>query len=87
MTDHTIPVPAGLHLAVVAIDCADPLALAGFWAALLGGTVEPDPDGDATVHAPDGATTDGHLAPRLAALDSECPRWDSNPHGLSTSRF
>lgn len=58
MSEHTIPVPAGLHLAVVAVDCFDPLALAGFWAALLGGTVEPDSSGDATVHPPGGVTID-----------------------------
>jgi hypothetical protein len=58
MTDHTFPAPAGLHLAVVAVDCADPPALAAFWAVLLGGTVEPDPDGDATVRAPGGVTID-----------------------------
>ncbi|MDP9239294.1 MAG: VOC family protein [Actinomycetota bacterium] len=82
MTDHTIPVPAGLHLAVVAIDCADPLALAGFWAALLGGTVEPDPDGDATVHAPDGATIDflrvpeGKTVKNRLHFDLRCTSFD-----------
>ncbi len=37
---------------MLAFDCADPAALARFWADLLGDTAEPDPDGDASVHAP-----------------------------------
>lgn len=52
MTPNVAPAPAGLHLAVVAFDCADPPPLARFWAELLGGTVELDDGGDATVHAP-----------------------------------
>jgi len=50
MTPNAAPAPAGLHLAVVAFDCADPPSLARFWADLLGGTVELDDGGDATVH-------------------------------------
>lgn len=68
MTNHTFPVPGGLHLAVVAVDCADPLPLAGFWATLLGGTVEPDPDGDATAHLPGGATIDFLRVPEPKAV-------------------
>ncbi len=42
----------GLELSAIAFDCADPPTLARFWAGLLGGTVEVDPDGDATVRSP-----------------------------------
>ncbi|PZS34380.1 MAG: glyoxalase [Pseudonocardiales bacterium] len=82
MTDHTIPVPAGLHLSVVAVDCAEPLALAGFWAALLGGTVEPDASGDATVHGPEGTTIDfgrvpeGKTVKNRVHLDLRCTEFD-----------
>jgi hypothetical protein len=48
MSEHT-PHELDLQLAALAFDCADPPALARFWADLLGGTVEVDPDGDATV--------------------------------------
>ncbi len=44
--------PAGLHAAALAVDCVEPATLAGFWAALLGGIVEVDDEGDATVRAP-----------------------------------
>jgi hypothetical protein len=45
-------------MAALAIDCGDPPALAGWWARLLGGSVEKDRDGDATLHTPDGLAID-----------------------------
>ncbi|MEP6696319.1 MAG: VOC family protein [Pseudonocardiales bacterium] len=82
MSEHTFPAPAGLHLAVVAVDCADPPALAGFWALLLGGTVEPDPDGDATVLLPDGRPLDflrvpeGKTVKNRLHFDLRCTSFD-----------
>lgn len=44
-------------VAVLAIDCADPPALARWWARLLGGEVEAEPDG-ATLRTPGGLAID-----------------------------
>ena len=52
MADDPTLSTAALRIAALAFDCADPPQLAAFWAALLGGAVETDPDGDATVHVP-----------------------------------
>ena len=41
--------PAVLGIAALAIDCADPPGLARWWSRLLGGEVEVDRDGDATL--------------------------------------
>jgi hypothetical protein len=38
-----------LEIGWLAIDCADPLGLAGWWQQLLGGTVEEDADGDVSL--------------------------------------
>jgi len=45
-------------IAALAIDCADPPALARWWARLLGGTVQDDPGGHATLHTPGGLAID-----------------------------
>ena len=50
--------PAIAGIAALAIDCHDPPELARWWSRLLGGTVEVDPDGDATLHTPDGLAID-----------------------------
>ena len=50
--------PAVAGIAALAVDCADPPALAGWWSRLLGGEVEVDEDGDATLHTPDGLNID-----------------------------
>jgi predicted enzyme related to lactoylglutathione lyase len=42
--------PAVVGIAALAVDCAEPAALAGWWRRLLGGSVEVDDDGDATLH-------------------------------------
>lgn len=42
--------PAVVGIAALAVDCADPPALAAWWGRLLGGSVEVDADGDATLH-------------------------------------
>jgi predicted enzyme related to lactoylglutathione lyase len=42
--------PAVTGIAALAVDCLDPSALAGWWSRLLGGRVEVDDDGDATLH-------------------------------------
>lgn len=53
--------PAVVGIAALAIDCADPQALAGWWSRLLGGDVEVGEDGDATLstlHTPGGLDID-----------------------------
>jgi Glyoxalase-like domain len=42
--------PAVVGIAALVVDCAEPAALAGWWRRLLGGSVEVDDDGDATLH-------------------------------------
>ena len=50
--------PAVAGIAVLAVDCADPAGLARWWARLLGGGVEVDAEGDATLHAAGGLDID-----------------------------
>jgi hypothetical protein len=50
--------PAIVGVAALAIDCHDPPALARWWSRLLGGSVEVDPDHDATLRTPDGLAID-----------------------------
>jgi hypothetical protein len=50
--------PAVGGIAALAIDSAAPPTIARWWARLLGGTVEDDPDGDATLRTPDGLAID-----------------------------
>jgi hypothetical protein len=50
--------PAVAGIAALAIDCADPPALADWWRRLLGGTVELDDDGIATLVEPGGLHID-----------------------------
>jgi hypothetical protein len=50
--------PAVVGIAALAIDCADPPGLARWWSRLLGGEVEVDDDGYATLHAPGGLAID-----------------------------
>ena len=45
--------PAVLGIAALAVDCAEPAALADWWRRLLGGSVEVDDDGDATLYTLD----------------------------------
>jgi Glyoxalase-like domain len=44
--------PAIVGIAALAVDCHDPAGLARWWSRLLGGEVEVDDDGDATLRAP-----------------------------------
>ena len=50
--------PAVRGIGIVAIDCADPPRLAEFWAALVGGEIEVDGDGDARLRLPGGPVLD-----------------------------
>ena len=53
--------PAIGGIAALVVDCHDPPALADWWSRLLGGEVEVDADGDATLHTlrtPDGLAID-----------------------------
>jgi predicted enzyme related to lactoylglutathione lyase len=45
--------PAVVGIAALAVDCAEPAALADWWRRLLGGSVEVDDDGDATLYTLD----------------------------------
>jgi hypothetical protein len=50
--------PAVTGIAALAVDCHDPAGLAGWWGRLLGGEVEVDDDGDATLRTPGGLAID-----------------------------
>jgi hypothetical protein len=50
--------PAVTGIAALAVDCQDPSGLARWWSRLLGGEVEVDADGVATLHAPGGLAID-----------------------------
>lgn len=62
--------PAVGGIAALAIDCADPAGLAGWWSRLLGGEVEPDSDEDglATLHTPGGLAIDFIPVPERKTL-------------------
>jgi Glyoxalase-like domain len=51
-------VPAITGIAALAVDCHDPSGLARWWSRLLGGQVEVDDDGDATLRTPGGLAID-----------------------------
>ena len=53
--------PAVVGIAALAVDCREPAELARWWSRLLGGEVEVDEDGDATLytlHTPGGLPID-----------------------------
>jgi hypothetical protein len=50
--------PSIVGVAVLAIDCAQPEQLARFWGDVLGGEVEVDESGDATLRPPGGPVID-----------------------------
>jgi hypothetical protein len=52
------PASAVVGIAALAVDCADPPRLAGWWSRLLGGEVEVDEEGYATLHTPGGLSID-----------------------------
>ena len=62
------PAPAIAGIAALAIDCSDPPALARWWSRLLGGTVEVDADGDATLRAPGGLAIDFDRVPEAKTV-------------------
>lgn len=57
--DDSVPLP----IAALAVDCADPPALAHWWSRLVGGEVEIDDDGDATLRTPQGLAIDFLFVP------------------------
>lgn len=75
--------PAGLRAGYLAFDCAGPVPLAEFWAAVLGGSVEVDSSGDATVHLPVGGPLDflrvpeGKSGKNRLHLDLHCDDFDA----------
>ena len=60
--------PAIAGIAALAVDCSDPPELALWWSRLLGGTVEVDRDGDATLHAPGGLAIDFFRVPEAKTV-------------------
>ncbi|MFE0137287.1 VOC family protein [Streptomyces sp. NPDC059037] len=61
-------------LGVVVLDCPDPLALAGFYAAVLGGTPKDDGDGWVDLEGHDGTPlafqkAPGHVPPQWPSAD------------------
>ena len=60
--------PAIAGIAALAVDCHDPPGLARWWARLLGGQVEVDSDGDATLHTPGGLAMDFFRVPEAKSV-------------------
>jgi hypothetical protein len=60
--------PAVVGIAALAVDCAEPVALAGWWRRLLGGSVELNDDGDATLHTPGGLAIDFFRVPEAKTV-------------------
>ena len=60
--------PAIVGIAALAVDCTDPPALAGWWGRLLGGSVEVDADGEATLHTPGGLAIDFARVPESKSV-------------------
>jgi catechol 2,3-dioxygenase-like lactoylglutathione lyase family enzyme len=60
--------PAVVGIAALGVDCADPPALARWWSRLLGGEVELDDDGDATLHTPGGLAIDFFRVPEAKTV-------------------
>ena len=60
--------PAVVGIAVLAVDCREPAELAGWWSRLLGGEVEVDEDGDATLRTPGGLPIDFLRVPDSRAV-------------------
>jgi Glyoxalase-like domain len=60
--------PAVVGIAALAVDCAEPAPLARWWSRLLGGSVEVDDDGDATLHTPGGLAIDFFRVPEAKTV-------------------
>ncbi len=75
--------PAVLGVGFVAVDCADPPALADFWAALLGGEVERFADGDVRLHPPGGPVLDFLLVPEAKTVKNRL-HLDLRADGVAT---
>ena len=55
--------PAIVGIAALAIDCTDPLRLARWWSRVLGGSIDIDPEGLATLRTPEGLAIDFFRVP------------------------
>ncbi|MGH3391919.1 MAG: VOC family protein [Actinomadura sp.] len=64
MGDHASAIQG---IVALAVDCADPPGLAGWWGRLLGGRVAVAGDGDATLYTPDGLVIDFLAVPEPKA--------------------
>ena len=77
--------PAITGIAALAVDCHDPAGLAGWWSRLLGGEVEVDDDGDATLRTPGGLAIDFLRVPEAKTVKNRlhltcaAPTWPRPP--------
>jgi hypothetical protein len=55
--------PAIVGIAAFTIDCTDPLGLARWWSRVLGGSLAIAPQGDVTLHTPEGLAIDFFRVP------------------------
>ena len=55
-------------IAALAVDCHDPSGLARWWSRLLGGEVEVDDDGNATLRTPGGLASDFFRVPEAKTV-------------------
>jgi len=60
--------PAVTGIAALAVDCHDPSGLARWWSRLLGGEVEVDADGAATLRTPGGLAVDFARVPEAKTV-------------------
>jgi hypothetical protein len=60
--------PAVVGIAALAIDCGDPEELARWWSRLLGGPVEVDAEGNATLHTRQGLAIDFASVPEAKTV-------------------
>jgi hypothetical protein len=60
--------PAIVGVAALAIDCSHPPELARWWNRLLGGSVEVDPEHNATLRTPDGLVIDFLRVPEAKTI-------------------
>ena len=79
MSENNAP-ETDITLAVVAIDCPDAAALAGFYAGLLGWEVVDDSEDDWVTIAPPGATAGSQSLAFQQIEDHVAPTWPGGEH-------
>ena len=66
--------PAIVGIAALAIDCTDPLGLARWWSRVLGGSIDIDPQGYATLRTPEGLAIDFFRVPEPKIVSGSIAR-------------